>query len=92
MVQLTESLVGGYFSVDGLDYPKSCYGIKYDNNQNGERAFTLYNVDDDRDVISSVLPTEVEGVSSWGELLTLVKELECLRSKDVLLEVKIRTE
>lgn len=79
-----ESPYVGYFRLNGVDYPKGHYGIKYDGDlddltQEG-RNFSIFDINTRRYLkdLKSRHYSEVDGVNSWGELLNLLKDLEVI--------------
>lgn len=64
----------GYFRINNIDYPKGHFRLKYDNLQGSEseRNFSLYNIYDESNILTSRGYLEVQGVGSWNELLRLL--------------------
>lgn len=77
---LEESERAGYFKLDGVDYPKNSYSVKYENIDAGteEMTFTLYSIFDESNLISSRKYSEISGVASWAELNRLLIVLSVL--------------
>lgn len=81
MINITASAVDSFFEIDTVEYPKNHFGIRYDTDVAGLRlSFTLYNVYDGVQVISSRNYDEIDGVNSWAELTQLLRDLEVMRT------------
>lgn len=82
----SESLNAGFFTLNGVDYPKGLYGITYDSDLDdltqAGRNFSLFDVNTRRYLIEikSRHYSEVDGVNSWDELLQLFTSLGVLET------------
>lgn len=84
MITLSASENAGYFSLNGIDFPKGHYTIVYDNKLEAEaiRNFSLCNIYDNVCILKSRGFAEInEGLSSWSELLQLLNTLGVLQAK-----------
>ena len=72
---IQESSNTGFFEVNGVDYPKGHFSVKYDGS-GVNRVFTLFNIYDGKNIISSRSFDEVVGVSSWDELSQLFNSIQ----------------
>lgn len=67
----------GYFQIDGIDYPKGHFGIRYSAKFGNsiyveeERRFSLYNIYSNEELISVRYYDYVDGVTSWAGLSQL---------------------
>lgn len=85
MIVIQASVNPGYFTIDGIDYPKGHFRIKYDNVDKSEdqRNFTLSNIFDESKLVTSRGYSEVQGVNSWAELMRLFNVVGVLNNTDV---------
>ena len=88
MITIESSSNAGYFVVNGLDYAKNQYVLKYDNEDatEAERNFSLCSIDDGKKIIASRGYAEITGVNSWDELLQLLSSIGALQSNDVSIQ------
>lgn len=79
---LQASLNKGFFNLDGLDLPKNHFALKYDGDLDSDidKNFTLYNIYNKKQVIISRHYSEVQGFTSWDELLQALHDLDVLAS------------
>lgn len=92
-ITIQESPNPGYFQVNGLDYAKYQYSLKYDNISGGEavRNFSLCSVSDGSKIIASRGYAEIKNgedvaLTSWSELLDLFQLVGALASNDVSIQ------
>lgn len=87
-ITIQESPNPGYFQVNGLDYAKYQYALKYDNILGGEavRNFSLCSISDGSKIIASRGYGEIVDVTSWSELLDLLSLVGALASNDVSIQ------
>ena len=85
MITIEKSPNAGYFRVDGIDYAKNQYIIKYDNIDKieSERNFSLCLISDNSKLIVSRGYAEITGINNWAELLELLVDVVLLGSNDV---------
>lgn len=85
MIVIERSPSAGYFRIDGIDYPKGHFRIKYDNIKATEdqRNFSLYNIYNESKLVTSRGYAEIQDVSSWAELMRLFNVLGVLENNDV---------
>lgn len=88
-ITIKASSRNGYFLINDVDYPKGHFCLKYDNlsGLESEINFSLCNIYDNVEIISSRGFAEIVGVESWNELLLLLKNLSVLHgtsSNDVI--------
>jgi hypothetical protein len=79
---IAESPNKGNFQINGVDYPQGHYGVRYSgdlSNPSG-RYFSLFNIYDEKEVISTRSYTAVVGVTSWDELSVLFNDLGIVTS------------
>jgi hypothetical protein len=84
MITIAKSENSGYFTIDDVPYPKNQYLINYDNISLGLEGmnFSLCSIYDGSKILSSRGYAEIEGLSNWGDLLTLLSKLKILASND----------
>lgn len=75
----------GYFLVNDVDYAQGHFSVKYGGNVAVDtlRLFSLYNIYEGKNLITSRYYDEVVGVSSWDELTQLLAKHGVIRSGDV---------
>ena len=75
---LEASLNSGFFKLDGVDYPNHHFALKYDGDlaDLAERNFSVYNVYNRKNLISSRHYSEIDGVTSWDGLTILLNDLK----------------
>lgn len=85
---IAEGSRSGYFSVNGIDYKKNHYCFIQDTLQGleSEYNFSIKSIYTEEYLIRSRGYAEVSGVSSWGELLTLLEKLGIFASNDVSIQ------
>ena len=85
MITIEASTQNGFFKVNGIDYHKNHYTIDYDNLNaiESERNFSLCNIYNKKKIISSRGYSEINGVNSWSELISLLNEVGALNNNDV---------
>lgn len=88
MITIQESPFNGYFRLNGLDYTKNEYVIRYDNEDATEDKinFSLVSIIDGQKIIASRGYAEVTGVSSWDELFELLNFVGALNNNDVSIQ------
>ena len=79
-IEIKKSVHAGYFEVDGIEYPKGHFAVKYDTlgGLESDRNFTLYNIYSKANLIASRGYNEIVGVNSWDELMALLMEVGAL--------------
>jgi hypothetical protein len=82
---IEESPTVGFFQMNDVDYKQGHYGVRYAGNiaVDSLRVFSLYNIYENKDLISSRYFDEVAGVTSWDELSQLFTDIGVLSSNDV---------
>ena len=85
---IEESTHAGFFKLNDINYPKNQFSINYDNAALSDTtgSFTLYSVNDEKQLITSRHYSEVAGVDSWDELIQLFAFVGALSNNDVALQ------
>lgn len=81
----------GYFLVNDVDYAQGHFSVNYGGQIDVDtlRKFSLYNIYEGKNLITSRYYDEVAGVSSWDELTKLFASLGVIRSNDVSVQDQV---
>ena len=78
---IQNSTVDGFVNINGDDYPKRSLGISYNGNSDPElKRFDLYDTFTRKKIISNALYSQVQGVTNWIGLTTLLGDLDVFRT------------
>ncbi len=83
-ISITNSAIAGFWLIDGEYQPKGQFSLKYGTSERGTRVFSLINNYSGKPLyeLNSRSYTEIDGVSSWTELISLLNKLGILSRND----------